>query len=62
MGLFDTFSIPAKCTNCGTMITDWQTKELDCLMNNFQLGDRINRIDPIGVYGDCANVGNNLNW
>jgi uncharacterized protein (UPF0212 family) len=33
MGMFDYVEYEAKCPKCGASITDWQSKDGDCLMD-----------------------------
>ena len=41
MGLFDTILAPHNCYNCGYCLKDYQTKDLDCFLNLYRLGDSI---------------------
>ena len=41
MGLFDTVNYRAVCPGCGRDIPNFQTKELECLMDEYQRGDSI---------------------
>jgi len=40
MGMFDTFIAKAKCPKCGAEISDFQSKDTKCLLENFELGKR----------------------
>ena len=57
MGIYDTFLMEAPCWNCGEILEDWQTKQLDPCMMVYREGDRIHGINiiegTVGVYGCC---------
>ena len=61
MGMFDTFVGKVKCSNCGELHKiNYQTKEYDCLLNEFNIGDRVD--DRRGTYNlklneKCTNCG-----
>ena len=54
MGLYDHIRISIACFNCGQQLTDWQTKDGPCAMQNLLLTDI-----PAGTfYGIChPNIG-----
>lgn len=41
MGMFDTFEIPGYCLHCDHSIEDWQSKQLDRMMDVYHIGDKI---------------------
>ena len=61
MGLFDTFIHKSACKTCGYPFEYWQTKELSCMMDVYELGDEVNTWDvhtkmvdcKVGVYEWC---------
>lgn len=36
MGMFDYVRYSAPCTKCGATLTEWQTKDFDCLLNTLE--------------------------
>lgn len=58
--MFDTFTIDGPCPNCTRIATDWQTKQLECLMETWKRGDKIIICDLkgasgyVGVYTRCT--------
>lgn len=67
MGLFDTFEISGNCLVCGHIIEDWQSKQLDRMMDVYHIGDKIpepekehleiKKYCEIPVYTPCDNCG-----
>jgi hypothetical protein len=43
MGMFDSFDVKGlmDCPNCRTPIDELQTKEFECMLNNFKIGDKV---------------------
>jgi hypothetical protein len=55
MGMFDSIYIFMKCPNCGLESEiEAQTKQLECLCNNFKLGDHISdQFNYLDCIADC---------
>lgn len=49
MGMFDYVKYEAPCFNCGRRLTDWQTKDTDCVLAIVNPYDCVDR----GFYTDC---------
>jgi len=47
MGMFDTVEFIGECRRCQTEITDWQSKDADCML------DMINPVEVNEFYGTC---------
>ena len=41
MGMYDSFIIDDKCPNCGEELNEIQSKEFNCELNIFRIGDSI---------------------
>jgi hypothetical protein len=41
MGMFDTFVTNVKCPNCGNILNEWQTKDLECILETFRINGKI---------------------
>ena len=60
MGMFDSIKMNIKCPFCGkvTKNMEIQTKELDCCLEIFRVGDSIpkeyNHLSQLSCIGDCV--------
>ena len=53
--MFDWFYAEVSCPICGNRVKDFQTKDLDSLLDRYQPGDHVHddRLKKINVYGEC---------
>lgn len=41
MGMFDTLKYQIDCPECGSPVPDFQTKDLQCILDEFKKGDKV---------------------
>jgi len=63
MGLYDTIVMDGPCAKCGTILNEWQTKQLGCIMMYYTKGNTVPDIKYGNVVGiDRCKKCNYLNW
>lgn len=58
MGMFDHFICGVSCPICGRYLSDFQTKDLDNLLDTYRPGDIVDKRteSPIRVYENCIHM------
>jgi hypothetical protein len=64
MGLFDLINVEHDCYNCGSTLSNYQTKALDSCLVEYKLGDTIDLFDLEIIIGsfDIHDYCNNCNY
>jgi len=55
MGMFDSIYLKIKCPHCGIeQECECQTKDLDCELNVYRIGNYVGEFDDLWTLSDCS--------